>query len=135
MEREDEKPQIVYVVSVEWNEPPSEVTGDPGIVCVCANEALANEARHAERLSLDSQGHSVYELSNTPGRYCAFCGEPNAVNADGTFAECKAPENFADAEWCDCCGAELNHVDECDNDHDEWDVDVHVTPHELRGVR
>lgn len=34
--------------------------------------------------------------------------------------------------WCDGCGAELKEDGTCDNDHDEWDIDVHVTEHEVQ---
>lgn len=55
------------------------------------------------------------------GRYCASCG-------DETRHEC----TYVGEHFCDYCGAELNGHGTCDNDHDDWDVDVHVTEHEVK---
>lgn len=119
----------VWIVSLEWNQPPSEVTGDTGIVGVFANEATAQAAGHAERFQLDAEGTSVYQFSMCAGRYCSTCGQ-ETEQLGSCVHECTAPDEDDDA-FCDHCGAETNDRGSCDNNHDEWDVDVHVTEHEV----
>lgn len=113
----------VWIVSLEWNFPPSEVTGDTGIVKVFAGPDAARLARacqQQEQADLDADGRLVYQFSIKPNRYCIGCGEEAEQHAGGH--ECANP----DAEdFCDQCGAELKESGSCDNDHDEWEIDVH----------
>lgn len=120
----------VYVVSLEWNHPPSEVTGDSGIEGVYATRALAEAAAATTRRQFEQDGSTVYRFSMAEGRYCAICGELRAVEADPYLqAGCSCDEG--DEEFCDQCGAELTDHKTCHNDHDEWDIDVHVTEHDV----
>lgn len=90
---------IVWIVSLEWNDPPSEVCGDTGIVGVYATEAAAQAAATVERRRIIMEdGQRVY----------GFCG-----HGDGIMT----------VEACDESG------EACDDDHDAWDLDVHVTQH------
>lgn len=91
----------VWVVIIEWNQPPSEVTGDPGLVGVYATQASAEAAKLAEQKRFDAEGQMVYQYTNHAGSHCGACGDPTD-------------------------GAELKDTGSCDNDHDEWDIDVHV---------
>lgn len=107
----------VWIVSLEWNHPPSEVTGDTGIVDVFVGPGAEQAARQRQRQEQESfdEHEQVYDYSMAPGRYCIACGELTAV------CHClKSAEAF-----CDHCGAELNRFNSCDNDHDEWSIDVH----------
>lgn len=119
-------PRAVFVVSQEWNKPPSEVCGDPPIVGVFATEASAIAARLKECQSLEDDGYDVSGYSFEPERFCAACGE-ESTGEDGKPHECANPDG--ENKWCDCCGAELKATGDCDEDHDEWDIDVHVTVH------
>lgn len=116
----------VWVVIIEWNDPPSEVTGDPGLVGVYATEAGAKAAQLSEQQRFDSEGSNVDGFTMRDGRYCSVCGEDTG---DPTHTHDHGPD--AEAEFCDCCGAELTAVGSCDNDHDEWDVDIHVRETEV----
>jgi hypothetical protein len=118
----------VWVVSLEWNQPPSEMVGDTGIEGVYAEEGPAQTFAHATRLKLEEDGHDVYEFSMLAGRHCIGCGDVNMK--DGKPHVCKAePDN---EDYCDHCGAELTDNGTCDNNHDEWDVDVHCAEHEVQ---
>lgn len=123
----------VWIVSLEWNHPPSEVTGDTGIVDVFVGSGAEQAARKRQRQEQESfdEHEQVYEYSMAPGRYCIACGELKAVclgqgcpNIDPESAE----------EFCDHCGAELNRFNSCDNDHDEWSIDVHCHKFEATEV-
>lgn len=121
----------VWIVSHEWNQPPSEVTGDTGIVGVFADEGPAIKAAHAERLELEKNGETVYQFSMLAGRHCLACGQQNMV--DGTPHDCdESPET---EDFCDYCGAALKEDGTCDNDHDDWTIDVHCTEHEVQESR
>lgn len=120
----------VWIVSLEWNQPPSEVTGDTGIVGVFATEGQAQKAAAAERLEREQDGSTVYEFSMLAGRHCVSCGEQN-VQDDGTPHKCANPDG-SDNVFCDYCGAECHANGGCDNDHDNWDIDVHCTEHEIQ---
>lgn len=109
----------VWVVSLEWNRAPSEVTGDTGIVGVYATEAAARFAQEATRCEFDNDGQCVYQYTMREGRYCSSCGEKPEHSDLGC--------THADPTFCDQCGAELKATGDCDNDHDEWDIDVHCT--------
>lgn len=96
----------VYIVSLEWNEPPSESTGDPGIVGVFFSRVAAEAAATEERRKLvTDEGLHVYG-------YCLH------GDADGELiptGQCEAEDR------------------ECNTDHDEWDIDVHITAHTVQG--
>jgi len=120
----------VWVVSLEWNDPPSEVTGETGIVGVFATEAAARVAATAEKRERHDDGQTVWQFSMAPDSHCIACGEamgPLAVHV------CKNAFPKDAEEFCDRCGAELGNHNSCDNDHDAWDIDVHVTAHEIKG--
>lgn len=119
----------VYVVSLEWNFPPSEVTGDSGIVGVFATQALADAAAVKERREFEQNGDKVFGFTMAEGRYCGICGELRALNTDPDVQGCSCDEG--EAVCCDQCGADLNERGSCDVDHDEWDIDVHVTEHQV----
>lgn len=119
----------VFVVSIEWNDPPSEVTGDTGVVAVRATQTSAEAVAMDERRKLEDEGRAVYDYSQVAGRYCAACGfDTYECAADH---ECNEPDDEAQ-NFCDHCGAETNSRESCDNDHDAWDVDVHVSEHEVQ---
>lgn len=121
----------LWIVSLEWNTPPSEVTGDTGIVGLYATEAGALAAAAAERANYDQQGQQVYQYSQIQGAYCSTCGEANPRDAAGRPQQ--QPCSVGDEDkWCDHCGAELTDSGSCNNDHDEWDIDVHVTSHQVQ---
>lgn len=113
----------VWIVSLEWNQPPSEVTGDTGICGVFTTKEAAEAAAAAERKEYDEDGDSVYQFSMRDDHYCGWCGEETCQCHD---------REYDDAEFCTACGAELKDTGSCDNDHDEWDIDVHVTEHEVK---
>jgi hypothetical protein len=117
----------VWIVSLEWNQPKSEVTGDTGIVGVFVDEDTARVAQQAERAELAEAGEVVYQYSIGDGVYCAACGE-RELDARGFQHWCECDPD-TEAEFCVQCGAELNDRLSCDNDHAEWDVDVHCTEH------
>lgn len=117
----------VWIVSLEWNRPTSELTGDTGIEGVFAEEGPAQVFALKTRRTLEADGRNVYEFSMLAGRHCIGCGELNTV--DGKPHVCTAPEKD---DFCDQCGAELTDNSTCDNDHEEWDVDVHCTEHEVQ---
>jgi hypothetical protein len=56
--------QIVWIVSLEWNFPPSEVTGDTGVVSVHQTKDGAIAARKAEQQRLHEEGQKVYNFPN-----------------------------------------------------------------------
>lgn len=117
----------VWIVSLEWNFPPSEVTGDTGIVGVFLTETAARQSQRETQEEFDQQGSAVYGYSYESGRYCIACGEQGTKGAADHACQNAFP---ADAEeFCDQCGAELGVNNTCDNDHDEWDIDVHCTEH------
>lgn len=91
------------------------------------------EARKCQRVTQDEhdERQNVYEYSMVAGRHCGMCGE-HAVQDDGTPHVCANGDKATDVGFCDHCGAELMDNDTCDNDHDEWAVDVHCTEHEVR---
>lgn len=60
----------VWVVVLEWNQPPAEATGDPGLVGVYHSKESADRAADAERKRFDAQGQFVY-----PSGKCMVCGE------------------------------------------------------------
>jgi hypothetical protein len=113
----------VWIVSLEWNHPPSEVTGDSGIVDVFDNEAAARTCQLATKREFETNGDDVYEFSYVAGRYCSGCG----LDAPGEHT-CEYPDS---EEFCDHCGAELNANDSCDNDHDAWDIDIHCREYDV----
>ncbi len=116
----------IWIVSLEWNDPPSEVTGDTGIVAVFDNKADADACAAAERAHMESECElSVYNYSMREGRFCGWCGEDDAPDHN-----CERPD-IDEPVYCDHCGAELTETGSCDNDHDEWDIDVHVTEHQI----
>jgi hypothetical protein len=117
----------VYIVSLEWNAPPAEVTGDPGLVGAYARKAQADRAAEVERQRLDKEGQQVYAYSMRAGRYCGACGEDDRV--PGAHALCS---DTSEPEFCDRCGAEYTEIGTCDNDHDEWTIDVHVSELEVQ---
>lgn len=118
----------VWIVSLEWNQPPSEVTGDTGIVGVFEHEGAARQATDAAKAEWEDAGYTVWQFTNREGRYCIGCGEPHRTNGkEHTCTASPDAENF-----CDYCGAELKENGGCDNDHDEWDIDVHCTEHEVK---
>ena len=115
----------VWVVSYEWNTtPPSEWTGDTGIVGVFETKDLAERAAMEARTEQHDAGRTVYQFSMREGRVCSTCGDEEPAHV------CPNPDG--DDAFCDQCGAELKDTGSCDNDHDEWDLDVHVTEHEVR---
>jgi hypothetical protein len=120
----------VWIVSLEWNRPPSEVTGDTGIVGVFADEDSARVAQHAERAELDEAGEVVYQYSIGDGVFCVACGE-REIDERGIAHTCTALPDHPE-EFCAQCGAELNDRLSCDNDHAEWDIDVHCTAYEVK---
>ena len=113
----------VWVVILEWNQPPSEVTGDPGLVGVYYDAKSARLARLEQQKAFDEQGQTVYEYTNAPGRYCCHCGELDAEHEDKL---CPYAKDDEDGDFCSYCGAELKDTGSCDNDHDAWDIDVHI---------
>lgn len=115
----------VYVVSLEWNQPSSEVTGDPGLVGVYATREAADRAAAGERKEHDENGEQVYGYTMGEGVYCPVCGEREPCYD----AACVASNE--DGAFCDQCGAEAKDTGSCDNDHDEWTIDVHVTEMEV----
>ncbi len=119
----------IWIVSLEWNRPPSEVTGDTGIVGVYATEALARASQRETQREFDEDGDQVYRYSMGGDLYCTGCGE-RATDKEGKPHVCQS--GFVD-EFCSDCGAELNDNDSCDNDHDDWDIDVHCTEHTIKG--
>lgn len=118
----------VWIVSLEWNQPPSEVTGDTGIVGVFADEAKALACRAETQAELEKEGSDIYEYSMWQGRYCSTCGKDLRGWTEPVHV---CDPNGADA-FCDHCGAELTANGTCDNDHDTWDIDVHCTEHEVQ---
>jgi hypothetical protein len=125
---------VVYIVSLEWNDPPSEVTGDTGIVGVFATKAAADAAAVAERQRWSADERvDVYQYDNIEGAFCELCGEPAPRDEAGKPTSCQRQHGPDDAiEWCDYCGAELCDSGDCHNDHDDWYIDVHVTKHEVK---
>lgn len=121
----------VYIVSLEWNDPPSEVTGETGILGVYATREAAAAAALAERQTLEAEERTVYNFTYHEHRYCAGCGAENAATVDG-FTPCPEAEQHDEFHWCEYCGAELTERETCENDHDEWDIDVHVSEHEVQ---
>ncbi len=123
----------VWIVSLEWNQPPSEVTGDTGIVDVFFNEDDALKCQLATQWEHDER-QMVYEFSQVAGRHCVSCGEI-AVDEKGVEHTCK--NELADhedrEEFCDYCGAECHANGGCDNDHDNWDIDVHCCEYDVQG--
>jgi len=118
----------VWTVSLEYNDrAPSDVTGDTGILGVYLRQEDAEAAGLAERQQRHDDGQLVWQYSTVPGRYCGACGQE--ANEPGAHEHCD--QEGADA-FCDMCGAENKETGSCDNDHDEWDIDVHVTEHEVR---
>lgn len=116
----------VWIVSLEYNDrAPSEVTGETGILGVFVNEADARALQAAEQAELHEDYQIVYQYSHEPGRYCIACGE----EAAGHVCKNAFPEDAE--EFCDLCGAEFGNNNTCDNDHDEWDIDVHCTEFEV----
>lgn len=124
----------VWIVSLEWNTPPSEVTGDTGIVGVYAEEADAQLAGSAERARLHREGQNVYQYSQAAGAWCSGCGQETPRTPLGEPLACPNEADHDVADWCQYCGAECTDSGDCNNDHDEWDIDVHVTEHEVHGV-
>ena len=116
----------VWIVALEWNQPPCEVTGDPGLVGAYWTQADAERVAAATRRQWDAAGEQVYEYSMREGRYCIACGVADTV-ADHHCED--QGESF-----CDQCGAELSEVGTCDNDHDEWTIDVHVRELTVEGT-
>ena len=57
----------VWIVSLEWNFPPSEVTGETGIVSVHGSEESARKAQRAEQEQLHAEGRKVYQFSPAEG--------------------------------------------------------------------
>lgn len=127
----------VFIVSLEWNDPPSEVTGDTGIEGVFIDKASADARAHSERVTLERDDNRVvYNFTNRAGRYCAWCGTEQAYDvASDSFSACTCGAGPDDQEtYCDHCCAELTDTESCLNDHDEWEVDVHVTEHHVVGT-
>ncbi len=122
----------VWIVSVEWNQPPSEVTGDTGIVGVFADEAKAKIAAATERRNYDDNGTEVFNYSYEDGSYCGECGEACDRSDDGALLPCKRKHEDTPYQWCEQCGAELTETGSCNNDHDEWEIDIHVTEHTIQ---
>lgn len=118
----------VFSVSLEWNDPPSEICGDPPCVGVCATREGAETRRLVECKALDEDGYTVHDFSIVAGRTCGACGE-HEQDENGNPHTCANPKG--PVMWCDWCGTKLNRRGSCDEDHDEWDVDVHVTEHQL----
>lgn len=116
----------VWIVSVEWNFPALEVTGAPGICGVYSTSEAAEIRAAAERKSYDEDGQQVHAFSMADGRYCGACGE--------LTKECHCSGAAERTAFCHQCGAETNANESCDNDHDEWDIDVHVTEHQINGA-
>lgn len=121
----------VFVVTIEWERPSSEVTGDPGICGVFLTRSAADLDAYAERKSYDEAGETVANYSMVEGRYCGNCGEQIKYSPVTKVCQCSGA---GEESFCDCCGAELNDNGECDNDHDEWTIDIHVTECEVRGI-
>lgn len=117
----------VWVVMVEWNIAPSEVTGDPGLVGVYSTAAKAEAAAQAERVDYNEQGQTVHNFTNAPDSHCIGCGQRTEQPGTGVH-ECSNPDA---EEFCGHCGAELKETGSCDNDHDEWDIDLHVREVEI----
>lgn len=124
-------PAAVWVVSLEWNQPTSEQTGDPGVEGLFFDEQAARDFAHETRADLHTKGHAVINYSHEPGSYCALCGEEQRHATPKAPHRCTVPSEADDA-FCDCCGAELTDNGSCDNDHDDWDVDVHVGRYEVK---
>lgn len=124
----------VWIVSTEWNIAPSEVTGETGIIGVFATERAAQLAGAKERAEYDAGGQTVYNYSQDEYAYCAWCGEACKRDELGKPQECpceKANDPGA-YDFCHHCGAELTDSKDCNNDHDEWDIDIHVTEHTVQ---
>lgn len=123
----------VWIVSLEWNQPPSEVTGDTGVVDVFTNEAAARTCQLATQREHDEDGQTVYEFSMVAGRHCVNCGYQD-VQDDGTKHVCVNADETSEGLFCAYCAAECHANGGCDNDHDDWDIDVHCREYSVLEV-
>jgi len=119
----------VWVVSLEWNQAPSDVTGDTGIVGVYATEAAADAARRAEQERLHAADEQVYGYSTGEDCYCPRCGVRWGTGAHRE-RDCN-PDG--EETYCSECGDELG-AEGCDREHDEWTIDVHCTEMIVQGA-
>jgi hypothetical protein len=76
----------VWIVSLEWNFPPSEIVGDTGIVSVHTNEADAKAAQEAEQTEWASKDRKVYafphlEDNDEEWDIDVHCSEHEVLNA------------------------------------------------------
>lgn len=121
----------VWIVSLEWNQPPSEVTGDTGICGVFTEEAAALACRAETQAEFENEGSDVYAYSMWQGRYCETCGKDLRGWTEPVHVCAPSPKT----PYCTTCGSERTGPDDtCDKDHDLWDIDVHCTEHEVQTV-